>query len=123
MKSRGVTYTFYMHLFLKEMGKDEGIITHLIQNMIQLVAVNAGFIDNNNNGKAFNPLGAHALRESFGSIMINSGVPDKIVDFWLGHSIGEMSEAYKSVQFDSLKKMYLEREKFLTVSRSGINAE
>ena len=34
-----------------------------------------------------------------------------------------MSEAYKSVQFDSLKKMYLEREKLLTVSRSGINAE
>ena len=50
--------------------------------MIKIVAVNAGLIDNNNNGKAFNPLCAHALRESFGFIMINSGVLDTIVDFF-----------------------------------------
>ena len=123
MESRGVTFTFNTPLFLKERGKDEGITTNLIQNMMKIVAHNAGFIDDKNNGKAFNPLGPHALRESFGSIMINSGVPDTIVDFWLGHAIGEMGEAYKSVQFDSLKKMYLEREKLLTVSGSGIDAE
>ena len=123
MESRGVTFTFNMPLFLKERGKDEGITTNLIQNMMKIVAVNAGFIDDKNNGKAFNPLGPHALRESFGSIMINSGVPDTIVDFWLGHTIGEMGEAYKSVQFDSLKKMYLEREKLLTVSGSRMGAE
>jgi len=50
------------------------------------------------------------LRESFGSIMTNSGVPDTVVDFWLGHEIGEMAEACKSVRFESLKKMYLDRE-------------
>ena len=55
--------------------------------------------------------------------MINSGVPDTIIDFWLGHSIGEMSEAYKSVQFDSLKKMYQEREKLLSVSGSKVDVE
>jgi len=48
--------------------------------------------------------------------MINSGIPDTIVDFWLGHSIGEMGEAYKSVQAESLKKMYVEREHLLSVS-------
>jgi len=123
MTSRGVTFSHNMPLFLKERGKEEGITTNLVQNMMKLVAHNAGFIDGKNNGKAFNPLGPHALRESFGSIMINSGVPDTIVDFWLGHSIGEMSEAYKSVQFESLKEMHLAREKLLSVSGSKVDAE
>lgn len=123
MESRGVTFTYDMPLFLKERGKTEGITTNLIQNMMKTIATNAGFIDSKNNGKAFNPLGPHALRESFGSIMINSGVPDTIVDFWLGHSIGEMSEAYKSVQFESLKKMYLNREKLLSVSGPKVDVE
>jgi septal ring factor EnvC (AmiA/AmiB activator) len=48
--------------------------------------------------------------------MINSGVPDTIVDFWLGHEIGEMAEAYKGVQYESLKQMYVEREKLLSIS-------
>ena len=122
-ESRGTEFNSNTPLFLKEKHKPQAVTTNLIQNMMKIVAVNAGFIDDKNNGKAFNPLGPHALRESFGSIMINSGVPDTIVDFWLGHAIGEMSEAYKSVQFDSLKKMYLEREKLLTVSGSQMDVK
>jgi len=91
--------------------------------MMKAVALKSGLIDEKNNGKAFNPLGPHALRESFGSIMINSGVPDTIVDFWLGHSIGEMAEAYKSVQAESLKKMYLERERLLSISAPKVDVE
>ena len=123
MESRGVTFTFGTPLFLKERGKTEGITPNLIQNMMKLVAVNSGFVDAKNNGKAFNPLGPHALRESFGSLMINSGVPDTIVDFWLGHSIGEMSEAYKSVQFESLQKMYINREKLLSLSAPKVDVQ
>jgi DNA repair exonuclease SbcCD nuclease subunit len=100
---------------LKERGK-EALTTNLVQNMMKEVAVNSGFADKANNGNGFNPLGPHALRESFGSIMINSGVPDTIVDFWLGHEIGEMAEAYKGVQSTSLIQMYLERENLLTIS-------
>lgn len=55
--------------------------------------------------------------------MTNSGVPDTVVDFWLGHSIGEMAEAYKGVQFESLKKMYLERERLLSISASKVDVE
>jgi hemerythrin superfamily protein len=43
--------------------------------------------------------------------MVNSGVPDTIVDFWLGHTIGEMAEAYKGVRFEEVRKMYAESEK------------
>jgi len=51
--------------------------------------------------------------------MINKGVPDSIVDFWLGHVIGEMAEAYKRGKFEELKKMYLEREPFISISAQG----
>jgi len=122
MQNRGVHFKHNMSLFLKERGK-QALTTNLIQNMMRNVAIKAKFIDKENNGKAFNPLGPHALRESFGSIMINSGVPDTIVDFWLGHSIGEMAEAYKSVQAESLRKMYLERERLISVSAQKVDVE
>jgi integrase len=122
VESRGVKFTYKTPLFLKERGKG-GLKTNLVQNMMSNVAHNAGFVDSQNNGKAFNPLGPHALRESFGSLMINSGVPDTIVDFWLGHSIGDMAEAYKSVQAESLKKMYLDRERLLSISGPKVDVE
>jgi hypothetical protein len=91
--------------------------------MMQQLAIRASFIDDKNNGHEFNPLGPHALRESFGSIMTNSGVPDTVVDFWLGHEIGEMAEAYKGVQLESLKQMYLAREKLISISAPKVDVE
>lgn len=112
MKNRGVEFKHDTPLFLKERGK-QGLSTNLVQNMMRNVAVKSGLVDEQNDGEAFNPLGPHALRESFGSIMINSGVPDTIVDFWLGHVIGEMAEAYKGVQFKSLKQSTWNVKSFL----------
>jgi site-specific recombinase XerD len=117
MESRGVEFTNKTPLFLQERGKKR-LKTHNIQTMMKDLAVRAGFVSEGNNGNSFNPLGTHSLRESFGSLMINSGVPDTIVDFWLGHEIGDMAKAYKETQFENLKKMYLEREHLLAVSSS-----
>jgi len=122
MKQRGVTFTHSTTLFLQEKSKTP-IFTQNIQSMMAEVAVRSGFIDKQNNGHDFNPLGPHALRESFGSIMTNSGVPDSVADFWLGHEIGEMSEAYKSIQLESLKEMYLKREKLISVSTPKVDVE
>jgi len=121
-EARGVKFTHGTSLFLKEKGKSP-LKTNNVQNMMKIVAQKAGFVDGDNNGKDFNPLGPHALRESFGSIMTNAGVPKTIVDFWLGHEIGEMAEAYQAVQFESLKKMYLEREKLLSISTQEVDVE
>jgi integrase len=122
MKQRGVTFTHSTPLFLQGKSKN-GMFTQNIQKMMQELAVRSGFIDTQNNGHEFNPLGPHALRESFGSIMTNSGVPDTVVDFWLGHEIGEMAEAYKSVQSDSLKQMYLAREKLVSISAQKVDID
>lgn len=114
-RARGVEFNSNMALFLQERGKKR-LKTKNVQDMTREVALKAGLIDEKNNGRDFNPLGPHALRESFGSIMTNSGVPDTVVDFWHGHEVGEMARAYRSVQFDSLKQMYLEREHLLSIS-------
>ena len=122
MKNRRVQFKPDTPLFMKERGK-EPLETNLVQNMMKEVAHKSGLVDGENNGKQFNPLSPHALRESFGSIMINSGVPDTIVDFWLGHEIGEMAEAYKGVQYESLKQMYVDREKLLSITMPKVDVE
>lgn len=123
---RGVPLSRDTSLFLKLSRKAmtcEGITPNLVQNMMKQVAMRSGLVDKTMNGKAINPLSPHALRESFGSIMINAGVPDTIVDFWLGHRIGDMDKAYKGVQYDSLKAMYLQREKLLSVTKKSMDIE
>jgi integrase len=125
-KSRGVQFKNNTPLFVQEVkGKKReplSLDTNLVQKIMREVAVRSGFVDSENNGKDQNPVSPHSLRESFGSAMINSGVPDTIVDFWLGHEIGQMAEAYKGVQFESLKQLYTEKEKLISVGTSESDA-
>jgi site-specific recombinase XerD len=118
-KQKVVVFDNGMSLFLKQATKAkscEGLDTNLVQNMLKKVALSSGLIDDNNNGSSFNPISPHSLRESFGSIMTNNGVPDSIVDFWLGHAVGEMADAYKRGRFEELKQMYLDKEKFISIA-------
>jgi len=123
-EARGTRFDEKTPLFLKasiKARRREAMTTNLVQNMMRDLAIKAEFVDKDMNGKLFNPLGPHALRESFGSIMTNSGVPDTIVDFWLGHQIGEMAKAYKSVQAESLRRIYLERERLISISMPKVD--
>jgi len=122
LKSRGVTLRGNMPLFVQERGKAR-MKPENIQTMMRTVAIKAGFIDEENNGFDFNPLGPHALRESMSGLMTNSGVPDTIVDFWLGHEIGSQAEAYKGPQFESVRTMYLEREKLLSIETPKLDLD
>ncbi len=122
VQSRGVKFDNRTPLFLQDRGKKRLRTANICEMMKELV-VRSGFVTKENNGNDFNPLGTHSLRESFGSLMINSGVPDTIVDFWLGHEIGEMAEAYKTVQYDSLRKMYMEREQLISINAPNKEGE
>jgi len=115
-RSRGIQFKSNTSLFVKEIGKGKPMKTNLVQKVLRETSVRAGLVDKENNGKDMNPCSPHALRESFGSIMTNNGVPDTVVDFWLGHEIGEMAKAYKGARFNELKKMYSERERFISIS-------
>jgi len=122
VKAKGLKPKHSTPLFLKEGSKAlefKRLTTNLVQNMMREVAVRSGLVDEDFGGKDFNPLGFHALRESFGSIMINHGVPDSLVDFWLGHEVGEMSEAYKGPRFQEAKDLYMKMEPFISVATTG----
>ncbi|MBC7113330.1 MAG: tyrosine-type recombinase/integrase [Candidatus Methanomethyliales bacterium] len=122
LKAKGITLSPNDPLFLKEGTKaltKEGITPDLVQLLMRELAIKTGFVDKNMNGRAINPLSPHALRESFGSIMTGKGVPRTVVDFWLGHEIGEMAEAYQEAQFEDVKRMYLEREPFISINTGG----
>jgi len=122
-KARGLTLNYNSPLFLKGSHKAmsyEGIEPSHVQAMLKELAIKSGFVDEHLNGKDFNPLGPHALRESFGSIMTGKGVPEVVVDFWLGHEIGEMAEAYKSAKLEDLRQMYLDRERYIGISVNDI---
>ncbi|RLG99208.1 integrase, partial [Candidatus Bathyarchaeota archaeon] len=125
LKAKGIRLTYNDPLFLKEGKKalrKEPIKPNLVQKLMRELAVKAGFVDKNMNGRAINPLSPHALRESFSSIMTNKGVPKTITDFWLGHEIGEMARAYQEAQYEDVKRMYLEREPYISVT-AGSNLE
>jgi len=114
-RARGTEWNLESPLFTKSRHQtDERITPNLIQNMMKEVAVSAGFVKKNN-GKDFNILGSHALRESFSSIMVNSGVPKPIVDFWLGHKRGKLDDAYMQVQETQVREMYAKREHLLNI--------
>jgi integrase/regulator of replication initiation timing len=122
-EARGIKLSSDSPLFLTEKGRAP-IEAHNVQNMLRDAAIKAGFLRREREGKVerreegnprrFNPYGPHALRESFGSIMVNSGVPDSIVAFWQGRQIGEMATAYRGSQEEGLRGMYKERERLLS---------
>jgi site-specific recombinase XerD len=119
LKSKDIFLQSGQPLFVKldSAGKVEQMETQLVQKLVREAALRSGLVDESKlNGKDMSPCNPHALREAFGSIMINKGVPDTIVDFWLGHAIGEMAQAYKSVKSEELKKLYLEREAFISIT-------
>lgn len=115
-KNRGVDFSNNTPLFVTEKGK-QPLEPHSAETMLKDVAMRSGLVDNKMNGGDFNPLGIHALRESFGSIMTNHSVPEPIIDFWLGHQIGEMAKVYKSLQAGAVKKYYLDNESLLNISQ------
>jgi integrase/recombinase XerD len=118
MRSKDIIFDYSTPLFLKEKST-ERIQTNNVQMFFKEIADRAGFTDGSSNG--YNLYGPHSLRESFSSILINKGVPDAIVDFLLGHSLGQMGEAYKRGKFEDVQKMYLDNEVYL--SMPGTNGE
>lgn len=121
--SRGMKFKHDTPLFLKgsvKALKGEGVHPKIVQAMMRKLVVKAGFISEEEmKSQSFNPLGPHALRESFGSIMTGKGVPDTIVDLWLLHEIGQMAQAYKNAKFEDVRQLYVEREQFISISTGG----
>lgn len=121
VQSKGFKFSDSTPLFLKEgssLNSFEGITTDIVQDLLRSLAVRMGYLKNERD-KGRNPISSHSFRESFSSILTNANVNDSVVDFWLGHEIGSMGEAYKKKDLESLTKIYAEVEPKLSLSNNG----
>lgn len=119
LRGAGVEFGAKTPLFLKANYKTPSAVSdNNLQDMMRELAVRAGFVDKEMNGYSQNPLGPHSIRESFSKICTNKAkIPNSVVDFWLGHSLGQLAIAYMSSdKIEDLKKLYLEAEEYLSVS-------
>ena len=124
LRSRGIDLQYDSPLFLKESWKSklvEGVKYYHIQYLLRDLVVRANLVEAAElRVTHFNRAGPHALRESFSSILLNNLVPDSIVDFLLGHSLGDMAEAYKKVDYMKILEIYTKIEPLLSISKSSI---
>jgi integrase len=59
-------------------------------------------------GKGWNPVRCHSLRAAFSSQLRNH-VSDQIVEYFMGHSIGQVQSAYLNLPTERLRKIYHEK--------------
>lgn len=75
------------------------------------------------NGKLFR-FQAHAFRHTVGTRMINNGVPQHIVQRFLGHESPEMTMRYAFIHDESMKKEFIKfKEKFVNNQGLYINED
>lgn len=98
---RGVKFNNQTRLFL-QVRQMKPMSSDLIASILKDVASRSGLIHKLAKEEV-NPISPHALRESFSSLMLNSGVAETIVDFWLGHEIETMAQAYKALQSNKVR--------------------
>lgn len=60
----------------------------------------------------------HLFRKYFITIMTNSGIPDKFVDFYAGH-LGDLDRAYQKQTKEKLLEVYLRGEPYLRIYDDG----
>ena len=80
-----------------------------INEMIHAIAKKAGL----NGTWPYGILRAHSFRKFFITQMTNHGVQDKVIDFFVGHAIGEIDRVYWSRRAEDLRKTYAERQQHL----------
>lgn len=117
LQSKGITLGSSDPLFLKDkLSSKERIETQSVQKNLRDIGIRAGLIPKDVKVEGVNP---HALRESFGSVMASHAMPTGMVDFLLGHSIGELAEVYQREQADIVREEYAKREIYISINLNG----
>ncbi|WP_209000389.1 tyrosine-type recombinase/integrase [Paraclostridium bifermentans] len=101
------------YLFQREDGSS--VKQSSFRDELNKLAVNQNITDSN--GKVFR-FQAHAFRHTVGTRMINNGVPQYIVQKYLGHSSPEMTNVYAQIHDKTMKKAFNEFKENL-ISNNG----
>ncbi|HVP23473.1 MAG TPA: tyrosine-type recombinase/integrase [Conexivisphaerales archaeon] len=119
---KGVFFQDNTPLFLTASfkGPPIGIKPINIENAMRRTAMKAGMVKPEQVDRHHhNPVGPHGLRESFGSILSNKGIPTAIVNFLLGHQMNRLDEVYMRPREAEIRQLYVGVEPFISISQSS----
>lgn len=121
-RAKGEVLRLDTPLFTKEGAKKktgQRITTNLIQNMLRVVALEAGLVTEEELEQAdLNPVRPHALRSSFSTILRLNGFDPLLVDFMQGHTL-PYNGAYLIPPPEKVRELYMSVEPQLSITRES----
>lgn len=106
-------------LFAKERlkGGEPRLTPTIIEQTFNKIAEKTSFIKLAKD--AYNPARPHSLRAAFNSLLIGTGVDEKLREFWMGHCIGTDAKAYLQMPTEKMRKLYATAEEYLKIDKSS----
>jgi len=98
-------------------GSEGRITTGAIQQRFSEITEELSFIKEQNK-EGFNPCRPHSLRAAFKSKLINK-ISDELIEFWMGHTLGGVKDAYLNMPTEELRELYMDAEKYLAIEKAS----
>jgi len=108
-------------LFAK-LGSRERVTAGAIEMMARRLAERMPFIDEEDLEEGWNPARPHSLRSAFNS-RLTGKVDRTLIEFWMGHHIGEEKRAYLNLPDEELREQYANHEHLLTIEKTSLDEE
>ena len=123
----------YLNLYLKSRGSmedDDPLFTKLgsdvritdgaVQVAHRRYAEKLDFIDEQDLNNGWNPTRPHSLRAAFTSRL--TGKVDRVlIEFWMGHDIGEEKRAYLNMPNEELRQIYANYEHLVSIDKTSLD--
>lgn len=82
------------------------------------IAPKLDFINMDNFENGYNPARPHSLRAAFSSRL--TGKIDRVlIEFWMGHEIGEEKRAYLNMPLEEMRELYMDAERYLAIEKTS----
>jgi len=105
-------------LFTKWGSNNERLTKVAIDKKFRENATGLGFISNEDLENGYNPARPHSLRSAFRSHLTGK-VADTLIEFWMGHALGEQVRAYLNLPAEELRELYMNAEKYLSIEKTS----
>lgn len=97
------------------LGSEKRVTIAAVEKRFREYAAECSFV--NDNG-GYNPARPHSLRSAFKSRLINKMDGD-LIEFLMGHNIGEVKDAYLKMPTDELRELYASFERRLAIEKTS----
>jgi len=104
-------------LFTK-LGSEERVTVGAVQKRFREIAGETDFIGRKELENGYNPARPHSLRAAFRS-QLTGKMDGDLIEFFMGHTIGEQKRAYLNLPTDELRELYANYEKYLSIEKTS----